>query len=496
MNSALIKNSKFFAVGIIFSCLSLNAVTNKAETRGLFSSWWGEDNQTVAQETKTAPAQEVTQQNADVDAIIENLDQVSEDGLRCMKCCPPKRLKVCEVCAKRIYTMCLFAEIAKIKNLCTKRAKIEKIWAYVVNTCKLCAHKAKIEHLWSHKAFIECARLEKLCSEHANIETLHTDKTYTHTLCAKYARIKKLCAVDTCSNYKAHVSLSGPFVGYTLDAPIKFNTIVDDPNGNIDNSGPSTKYIIPKSGYYVFTMETDASNVRGPGIIVGQPVLHSQIRVNGIDVIHADVAMLSFANNVYTNLSGVLHVQKGDFIECAETVFVLDPTAGLINYVNGQLDFNNPIPPIPNHDPITYFLIHYLSSDCAPEDCACGWEECNEGPCDHDCFDMPDCDICLEECNIPCPDSHCECHDDCDNDHHECGHGCDFGHGGAPKIVIKYEHGHECGHDHDSCDFDHGCNDHGPCHNDCNNPPPPVGGPVAPTQAVAAQDELDWNFDF
>ncbi|KKQ32851.1 MAG: hypothetical protein US49_C0005G0070 [candidate division TM6 bacterium GW2011_GWF2_37_49] len=492
-------NLKFLLATLTISFFGLNAVNIKdAEKRGLFSFW--EDNTKEAPKPEKEAPKQVSAPAEDISAIIENLDALSESGLRCMNCCPPKRIKVCEVCAKRIYTMCLFAHVAKIKNLCVKKEKVEKIWAYVVNTCHLCAKNAFIKHLWADKAFIECAKIEKLCSECADIEHLYsdkakieklwTDKTYTDTLCAKYAKIKKLQTDDVCTKYKAHVEQFGPNIGYVLDQDIKFNTVLDDPNGSIDNTGAGTHYIVPKSGYYVFTLETDASNLRGPTTIVGQPVLHSHIDVNGVDQIHADVAMLSFANNVYTNLSGLLHLNKGDYVACGETALILDPVSGLMPYVGGMLDFNNPIPPIPGHPAKTYFIIHYLSSDCK-EDCECECGPCEEHHCDHHCFDMPDCDHhCDDDCDVICPDGHSDCHDDCD-DHHEC---CDndgdhwhghHGHDDAPHIVISYEHGHE------HCDHSHGH-----CYKSTNESLSTSNTPKKEDFIDTNSDDMNWNFEF
>lgn len=431
---------KLMLAGFVVSFVSLQAVVDTQDTRGLFSFLSGD-------KKEAAKVEKITQaQKEDVAAIIENLDNASPDALRCGNCHPPKKLHVCELCAKRIYTMCLFAEVAKIKDLFIKHEKVEKIWAYAVHTCKLCAHDAKIEHLWNEKAHIECAKIEKLCAEHGDIDKLKTDHLWTNKLLANCAMIDHLYTPHYCSKYKATAILSQPLIGFQLNNRVKFDAIIDDPNGNIDNSGDKTQYIAPISGYYIATLDLDVSNLNGSKVITGTPTTHLTIVKNGHAQAHCDYPVLTFNTSQNSVLTALMHLNAGDVIDCHLQVFVIDPTTGFTSY-QGTVDLANPTSPI-HPDAVSYFMIHNLSADC-DYGCHCPPPPC--GPCH---CDMPPCDFGHEDCHMECPDTHSGCHDDCDNDHHECcpndhHEDCDdhhHGHGTAPTIVINYDNDHH-GHD-------------------------------------------------
>ncbi|MFA6527257.1 MAG: hypothetical protein WCT20_02435 [Candidatus Babeliales bacterium] len=497
-----IKNLHFLAVGFVISFVSLQAGVNSVETRGLFSFLTGEKKEVVKIEQPIAPVQKeqaapqpvkkadpIVAEKDDVDAILANLDSISENALRCGNCTSPKKIKACEVCAKRIYTMCLFADVAKIKDLFVKREKVEKIWTYVVYTCKLCAHKAKIDHLWSDKAYIECAKIEKLCADHGDIDKLKADHLWTHKLCAKDAWINDLYTKNFCSKYRATVAYNNPFIGFNLGDKIKFDSIIDDPNGNVDNSGASTKYIAPVSGYYTMTLQLDFSNLRGGSIITGQPTAHLAFKVNDVFRVHSDFAILTFNNWQNSTVSSLIHLNAGDVVETELDVFIMDPNVGFKLYP-GQVDFSNAVSPIAPVA-VSFFMIHNLSADCVIGD------HCPPPPCNPCHCEGHECDFGHEDCNLPCPNIHSDCHDDCNDDHHEGCHNehhddhhedCDdhfnddrHGHGTTPTIVINYDsaHGHNGWRN--------------------NRVSKPVAAPAPaiakPEEEVVSMDDLNWAFE-
>ncbi|MCF7799924.1 hypothetical protein K9L05_03220 [Candidatus Babeliales bacterium] len=354
---------------VVFLFGSLNAgkkiETSSPETKGLFES--------------SVPS------SSDMSALIEDLDILEARGYNHhnYNCCPPKRLNVCEICAKKIYVKCLEAKVARIKDLFAKKAKIERIWSKVVSTCNLCAYKAKIDKLWVDKEFVKDLYV---CKE-------KVDKLWANDICFD----------DLCTKYKADLTISTTLVGYNLGTDIAFNTIVDDPNHNA-SLNPSYIYTVPKTGYYVFTLAVDGTNLQGADIINGAPITVPSVWINGTCLIATQNAYLTFSMSQRTMLTAVAILKKDDVLSARMDIMWQKPGAGLVPYV-GTVD-------LLNGKKNTFFIIHYLSSNCYCKPC-----------------DMQHC-----ECSINYEHSHMD-HDYCD-DHHE-----------------NYNHGH---HGYDYCD-DYGC---------------------------------------
>jgi len=348
--------------------------------------------------------------------------------------------QLCKLCAEKIFTECLFAKVAKIKDVCIRNAKIEEIWNRVIRSCSACIKKAKIEKLKSE--YIKTCKLftKDACIEDLWSECIHAKK------------------IEHCTPYKAHVAITTPFIGYNFGADMKYDTVVSDPHHDVTNTGTYTYYTVPKTGWYTLSFSSDTCNVRDGGVINGTPILHPFILVNGKHAVHADYAFLSFNSNQNSLITSLLQLNEGDVVTTAVDLFVMDPSTGIMDYV-GVADFNNPIPLFPEHPPLTYFMIHYLSSDCCP---------CCPHHDDDGCFS----DINFGHCPIICPDSE-GCGENCNNDEH-----CDHN-----------EHGDHNDHGNSNCDDDDDdfdCHDHG--HRGVS--------PISTPKPVGFNYDWDFSSDF
>lgn len=280
------------------------------------------------------------------------------------------KLVLCKLCAKKVRT----------KHLCAGHIKTEDIDARKLDVDWLCS---------------KTGRINSLCSRHAAVLKLSAKQACVDHLYAATVSSRDVCVqgnVEHCTAFKAFV-LTTTITPYTLGTPLQFNTIVDDPNHNIVSLNP-TRYIVPRTGYYVATLHIDENNLTGPFVFTGVPVGSPEILVNGTVEIQGRVPYLSFAKVHHAYVTSLLLLHAGDIVEPQYSLFVLDPVLGDISYP-GAVD----ILPQSAGDRGSYFTIHYLSSLCSDETI----QEC------------PPCNV-TPYCN-PADFYPCEPDHDC---HHEC----------------------------------------------------------------------------
>ncbi|MCF7899631.1 hypothetical protein K9L05_03215, partial [Candidatus Babeliales bacterium] len=331
---------------VVFLFGSLNAEkkieTRSPETKGFLSGLFG---------GKTEEVKSNLPSNSDIAALIEDLDTLEAKGYNHhnYNCCPPKRLNVCEICARKIYVKCLEAKVARIKCLFARKAKIEKIWSKVISTCDLCAKKAKIEKLW-----VDCEFVKRLSACEAKINKLYAND---------------ICFDDLCTKYRADLEITNTVFGYVLGDNVPYDTIVDDPNNNVSLT-PYPHYKAPKTGYYVVSIGFDSTNLRGivPTPITGTPVSHPEIIINGVHYLHEDSVFLTFVPNLQTVLTTILPLKKGDMLSSRFGVLFETESGAVIEYP-GLIDITNK----PHH---SFMRVHYLSSTCQCKPCDIQYCEC------------------------------------------------------------------------------------------------------------------------
>ena len=260
--------------------------------------------------------------------------------------------------------------------------------------CKLCSEKVKANELCADHAVIDKAYIDELKVEVQEVDFL----TVKNQLCVNNVRAPNICVdgllttsqlcvsdgFEQCQKFRAYVAMAANQVGYSLGNIVSFDTVVDDPNGNILQA--PTRYIVPRSGYYVVTLQLDELSLRSAlgEVIAGIPVAKPIIEVNGVSVAEQYVPFLSFSTTQKTHFSGVLRLLAGDVITIRYNILVLDQVTGLQNFV-GLADFlGNPL------FTASKFVIHYLSSDCG--------DVCQPCPTTQPCPPVRVSDVCAVEC--------------------------------------------------------------------------------------------------
>jgi hypothetical protein len=255
----------------------------------------------------------------------------------------------CDCCSK----LCI--EHAKIGHLCT---------------CSMTAKRACVEDLESIKITAQDESVNTLCvsvdlkAGHAGIDTLNSNH-----LCSQDGTINRLCVNDLtvgnlnhCAKWRAAVTFNAD-TPYVLGTNVEWNTILDDPNGNV-SIGPFS-YTVPVSGYYVLNYHLNSNSLAGAITLAGVPIGLLGVLVNGLQLLDDQAPFLTFSNSQTATLSGVVLLNAGDIIKMKYNVLVMDPASGFILYVGSvNLEGNGSFPGQ------SFFTIHYLSSlNCTPVTC-------------------------------------------------------------------------------------------------------------------------------
>lgn len=293
-------------------------------------------------------------------------------NMECMDC--KNELNLCKLCVKWVKACNLHAKCLKADEAC-------------------------IEHLKAEDAQMESLVVNDLCaSGSVKAKDLQADSFSANSLCAQSGTINELCVTNlsvqnqnTFNKYRAAVTSSADFL-YSLGSPINWDLVLDDPNSNVA-MGPFS-YTVPLSGYYTATFHLNSNALAGANPILGVPVGHQELLVNGLPLRDQFSPFLSFSDQQNGNFSSLLLLNAGDVITMKYNVIVLDPVLGQIDYagsVNLQADGTAL--------DTSLFIIHLLSNEMGQPPVSCKVCPLVEIPCSH-----------LEiDCNSQCDSSapHC-----------------------------------------------------------------------------------------
>lgn len=306
------------------------------------------------------------QAQEDVALECHDGEVVVKDSATGLRACSPcsssdsdgdcNNLKLKSLTAKKIKSHCLSSKSITAKSVCSES----------VSTDALCAKTINLS--------------EGFCA--ANIKT--------PSLCAGDVRATNICAnailansFEQCGKFRATAAFSMNST-YTLGTPVNFDDILDDPNGNMA-LGP-TRYIAPRNGYYIVSLQFDQTNLTGSSLVLGIPVTNLQVLVNGVVFRETFVPYLSFHNAQNATISALISLKTGDVVTSRQNVLVLTDS-GFAPYV-GTVDVLGD-----GTEAFSVFKIHLLSNDCPPQLC--------ESACDTICTPTSAC--------LPCSSVHTPC---------------------------------------------------------------------------------------
>lgn len=202
-----------------------------------------------------------------------------------------------------------------------------------------------------------------LCADKGSVIKLDSDMACVNHLTANDACINNLRAnsFQQCGKYRATVVYGAP-AAYNLGDLLAFDTILDDPNGNVIIGLPWMSYTAPISGYYMVTVEVDMSAFSIVGDpVLGTPVANPQVKVNGVSFREAYFSFLSFHNSQKSLLSALISLKAGDVVTSDYRALALTD-AGFTLLVGTAIASGNG-----SEAAQSVFKIHYLSSDCSEQ---------------------------------------------------------------------------------------------------------------------------------
>ena len=313
-------------------------------------------------------------------------------------------LKIGYLLAKKIKARCQEAEVLNAKKIhadttCTRQLDVtenarfndldaQSLCANVVNSARVASDIACANHLnvWQD-AVVGSLDSQSVCTNRLDSAAINSDTLCTqdlnvaHRVCASEIITNTVCtnnlsANDGCINnivasnflqcgrYRATMTFSGNF-NYTLGDIVDWDTILDDPNGNI-SFVPNSQYTAPYSGYYTILLQLDQDNLQGSDVILGTPVANLEVLVNNQLFRQTFVPFLTFHNEQKATVSGLLSLQAGDVVTCRYKVLVMTDSGftdyvGNVNILGTGAEENGSV-----------FKIHLLSIDCPPNSTGCG----------------------------------------------------------------------------------------------------------------------------
>lgn len=310
----------------------------------------------------------------------------------------------------------------KVGNLDAKKVK-----AKCVDTKKLEAFCAEIDNLHAQDLTVTrnailatlctssfCANsiiatsldADAICANHINSGDGRFSYLTTLTACVGDLAVNDLCISGTlrtanllnCGKYRATVTYSTNTT-YTLGDLIDFDTVLDDPNGDVTVAG-STQYHVPVSGYYIITFQLDQINLQtSDGPILGVPVAFPQVLINGIQRRALLAPFLSFFNEQAATLTFLASLKAGDVVEMKYEVLAINQSVGQIS-LSGTVDIiGNGTEDIASVFKISLLNVDCIDLPCAPISCA-PIQPCTPRQCIPSCVTPAPCGPC-ESC-VPC----------------------------------------------------------------------------------------------
>lgn len=298
--------------------------------------------------------------------------------------------------------------VLAIKDICVKNVKARCADLTSVSAVSACIGNAQVNELCAETACVQALMAQEtqaghVCTFSADIAELCSDMIQANTLIATFVAAESLCVqnLEQCTPYKVYLSLSDT-LSYTLGDSIDFDTIVDDPNNDVLLA--PTRYVVPKTGYYMVTFGIGVQTFDGPKPITGTPVIRLEVVSNGKSVLKAFETFLTFgtATELQNNLiSGIVQLQANDEITARMLLAFIDPNVGATTYAGtAELSALSA-----NGQPFTetFLILHYLSSDCNGGNCPQVSKPCQGctvecPPCSFQCTQC----FLTEDCQAPC----------------------------------------------------------------------------------------------
>ena len=243
-----------------------------------------------------------------------------------------------------------------LKKLCARTIKAKCIDAKKIDACSIHAENLCVDNQFATPGIIvDNLNAQNICTENLTATVGCIGQFTANTACIPGSLIAG--DLKQCAKYVAAIDFAVNSV-YTLGDIINWDTIIDDPNGNVSFS-PNTYYTAPYSGYYLISVQIDQFNINGVKPIIGIPVTNIGIEVNGIPNLQTYVPYLSFHDAQQGNSSSLIHLTAGDVVTAKYNVYVMTDSFGFSPYV-GQVTI----------DSTSFFKIHLLSITCADLPCA------------------------------------------------------------------------------------------------------------------------------
>jgi hypothetical protein len=295
-------------------------------------------------------------------------------------------------------TNTLLADLIKTETVvsdvqCARETITDDLCARRIRTNSLCTDDLQMNNLCANNVQVQ----DNFCATRADIDEIWTSTLNTNHVCVDGN-------VEHCTNFKAYLSLTTS-VEYVLGTTINFNIIVDDPNGDV-LVGP-TRYVAPRTGYYIATLGVGVLDLTTTVVIAGVPVARSEIRVNDDRILKGFSPWLAF-NSEFQNsvISGIVRLEAGDEVTASYRIFYLDPNSG-VAILPGTVGLEA-VGEQGQTFTETFLAIHYLSSDC-PVECPPSPVQCP--PCTT--ISCPPCQTVCNPVIPPCPPCDVSCDCDC-----------------------------------------------------------------------------------
>lgn len=262
----------------------------------------------------------------------------------------------CDCCHNELNLDKLCAKKAKIKKACIKELNIPGTFcAQVLSSPSLCVDQATARKLDVDSSCMRSLNASEICNQNLTSSHAQIVNLVANNVCVPGPL--KVADLLNCGKYRASATSSADS-SYTLGTNIEWDLITDNPNGNMTLL--PAKYTAPLSGYYMVTFQIKQSNLVPvpPMVILGTPVGHIEVIVNGVTRRRNFVPFLTFVNEQGAEISAMLSLSAGDVVTTRYSVFALDQTSGQIS-IPGSVTLE-----AAGNDSESLFKIHLLSIDC------------------------------------------------------------------------------------------------------------------------------------
>lgn len=261
-----------------------------------------------------------------------------------------------------------------LDRLCVRKIKAHKIivkdlelehtlCAKVVSTPEVCTELLMANQADLNNSCITSLNVMNQCVQNITATHIGTSSLVANQVCIPGEL--KVSNLLNCGKYRATVT-NNSTQSYNLGSYISFNTVLDDPNGNITSLNPSV-YTAPVTGYYNITLKVNEQNLIPipPSAILGVPIGNPQLYINGVLASESFSSFLSFFSQNKVILSTMVTLNAGDQLQMKYNVLSIDSSSGIV-LLSGTVDlFANG-----TENNSSLLKIHLLSVTCADMPCA------------------------------------------------------------------------------------------------------------------------------